>query len=281
MSTLSELRVALDRGELVLHYQPKVATDTGDLIAVEALVRWQHPQRGLLPPAEFLELAEGTALIHRLTNIVVDKALSFCRRWLDQGTRLPVAVNVSARSLLDKTFATNIAARLTAHDVPADLLWIELTEGTIMSDPDRAIGVLNDLHSLGVHLSVDDFGTGYSSMTYLKVLPVDELKIDRSFVTGMTTSRSDAVLVKSAIDLGHNLGLSVVAEGVEDADTLAALRTCGADLVQGYYVARPMPEPLLVEWIEERNATQRSHAHAAHENASPKRTNSAQPSTAT
>ena len=252
MALLGELRLALERDELVLHFQPKVASQTGELLGVEALVRWQHPERGLLPPADFIGLAEGTTLIHRLTNVVVDKALSFSRGWLERGVRIPVAVNVSARSLLDKTFATNISARLTAHDVAADLLWIELTEGTVMSDPDRAIAVLGELRKIGIRLSVDDFGTGYSSMTYLKVLPVDELKVDRSFVQGMTTNHSDAVLVQSAIDLGHNLGLSVVAEGVEDAATLQALRNCGADVVQGYFIGRPMPEHILTKWIAER-----------------------------
>ena len=262
LALLGELRQALERDELVLHYQPKVAADATELIGVEALVRWQHPIRGLLAPAEFIGLAEGTTLIHRLTIAVLDKALDFSRSWLDLGIRLPVAVNVSARSLLDKGFATTIAAHLAAHDLPADLLWIELTEGTIMSDPDKAIGILRELRAIGIRLSVDDFGTGYSSMAYLKILPVDELKIDRSFVKGMTTDGSDAVLVQSAIDLGHNLGLSVVAEGVEDEATLVALKDLGVDIVQGYYLGRPMSQEMFREWVARRGTSVVTHAPA-------------------
>jgi diguanylate cyclase len=254
LAVLGQLRQAFDRDELVLHYQPKVAADTGELLGVEALVRWQHPTRGLLAPGEFIGLAESTTLIHRLTTVVLDKALAFCKEWLDQGVRMPVAVNVSARSLLDNAFPGNVAAQLAHHGVPANLLWIELTEGTIMADPDKALGILTELRASGVRLSVDDFGTGYSSMAYLKVLPVDELKIDRMFVQGMTGDASDTVLVQSAIDLGHNLGLSVVAEGVEDSATLVALQTLGADVVQGFHLGRPMTQSLLKEWITHRAA---------------------------
>ena len=254
LAVLGQLRQAFDRDELVLHYQPKVAADTGELLGVEALVRWQHPTRGLLAPGEFIGLAESTTLIHRLTTVVLDKALAFCREWLDQGVRMPVAVNVSARSLLDNAFPGNVAAQLAHHGVPANLLWIELTEGTIMADPDKALGILTELRASGVRLSVDDFGTGYSSMAYLKVLPVDELKIDRMFVQGMTGDASDTVLVQSAIDLGHNLGLSVVAEGVEDSATLTALQSLGADVVQGFHLGRPMTQSLLKQWITHRPA---------------------------
>ncbi|HZV26744.1 MAG TPA: EAL domain-containing protein, partial [Acidothermaceae bacterium] len=224
LAMLGELRNALDNDELVLHYQPKVAADTGELIGVEALVRWQHPTRGLLQPAEFIGLAESTTLIQRLTTIVIDKALALVRERLEDGVRLPVAVNISARSLLNSGFPATIADQLDHAGVPAQLLCLELTESTMMSDPDKALGVIRELHAMGVRLSVDDFGTGYSSMAYLKVLPVDEIKIDRSFVTHMTTDNDDAMLVQSAIDLGHNLGLSVVAEGVEDSATLIALK---------------------------------------------------------
>jgi diguanylate cyclase (GGDEF)-like protein len=246
LTLLGELRQAFDRDELVLHYQPQVALDTGDLLGVEALVRWQHPTRGLLGPDEFIGLAEGTTLIHRLTAIVLDKALALCHDWLDQGIRLPVAVNVSARTLLDRAFPTRVAEHLALAGVPANMLCLELTESTIMSDPEGSLAVLNQLHDMGVRLSVDDFGTGYSSMAYLKILPVDELKVDRSFVMDMT---SDTVLVQSAVDLGHNLGLTVVAEGVEDDATLTALKAVGADIVQGYYLGRPMDADLLCQWI--------------------------------
>jgi diguanylate cyclase (GGDEF)-like protein len=254
LTLLGELRQALDRDELVVHYQPKIAVDTGELLGVEALVRWQHPTRGLLAPGAFIDLAEGTTLIHRLTDIVLGKALALTRGWLDQNLRLPVAVNVSARSLLGNGFPANVAGRLAEARVPASMLCLELTESTIMSDPVGALAILHQLHDSGIRLSVDDFGTGYSSMAYLKVLPVDELKVDRSFVKDMTSNHSDLVLVQSAVDLGHNLGLSVVAEGVEDQDTLAALQAIGADVVQGYYLGRPMSAELLKPWIAERAA---------------------------
>jgi diguanylate cyclase (GGDEF)-like protein len=257
LTLLSELREALDHDQLVLHYQPKVSADSGELTGVEALVRWEHPSRGLVGPDQFIPLAEGTTLIHRITRHVVSKALAFSRGWLDQGLRMPVAVNVSARSLLDRGFPARIAHQLEQAGVPADLLSIEITESTIMLDPDRALAVLRELHDMGVQLSVDDFGTGYSSMSYLKVLPVSELKVDRSFVRHMAADQDDAVLVQSAIDLGHNLGLSVVAEGVEDNDTLTALRELGVDLVQGFYLGRPMPEHLLRDWASQREMDSR------------------------
>jgi diguanylate cyclase len=252
LTLLGELRQAFDRDEMVVHYQPKIAVHTGELLGVEALVRWQHPGRGLLPPVEFIALAEGTTLIHRLTAIVLGKALRHTRGWLDRGVRLPVAVNVSARTLLDHTFPGLVGEQLAAAGVTADLLCLEITESTIMADPDRALAILTELHQMGVRLSVDDFGTGYSSMAYLKVLPVDELKVDRSFVCDMTRDPDDTVLVQSAIDLGHNLGLSVVAEGVEDQATLAALAHAGADVVQGYHLGRPMTTERLREWIVDR-----------------------------
>jgi diguanylate cyclase (GGDEF)-like protein len=253
LALLGELREALNRDELVLHYQPKVAAGSGALLGVEALVRWQHPTQGLLPPSEFIPVAEATTLIQRLTLIVVDKALTMSRGWLDQGIRMPVAVNVSARSLLDVGFADAIAAALARIGVPAGHLCLELTESTIMHDPDRALAIMQELRVLGVRLSVDDFGTGYSSMAYLKILPVDELKVDRSFVSQMNTSVDDTMLVQSAIDLGHNLGMSVVAEGVEDQQTLLALKDLGADVIQGYYLGRPMGEDLLRQWVSERS----------------------------
>jgi diguanylate cyclase len=249
LTLLGELRQAFDRDELVLHYQPKVSVDTGELLGVEALVRWQHPTRGLLGPDEFIGLAEGTTLIHRLTAIVLDKALWLSRTWLDRGVTIPVAVNVSARTLLDHGFPAIVAEHLALAGVPAAMLCLELTESTIMADPDGALAVLHQLHEMGVRLSVDDFGTGYSSMAYLRILPVDELKVDRSFVMDMTSDCNDNVLVQSAVDLGHNLGLTVVAEGVEDLETLTALRHIGADIVQGYYLGRPMSADLLEQWV--------------------------------
>jgi EAL domain-containing protein (putative c-di-GMP-specific phosphodiesterase class I) len=255
LATLGELRQALDHGDLVAYFQPKVAADTGVLVGVEALVRWQHPTRGLLLPAEFIALAESTTLIHRITTVVLDQSLAFARDQLDQGRRLPVSVNVSTRCLLDPTFPTSVAEQLGAAGVPGDMLCLEITESTIMVDPDRALAVLRDLHDMGVRLSVDDFGTGYSSMAYLKILPVDELKVDRTFVRDMATNDGNTALVQSAVDLGHNLGLAVVAEGVEDGVTLVALQAVGADVVQGYYTGRPMAQDALRAWLAARSLT--------------------------
>jgi len=254
LTLIGELRQALDCEELVLYYQPQIAVDNGDLLGVEALVRWQHPTRGLLPPGAFIALAEGSTLIKRLTTCVMDIALRRCRGWLDEGLRLPVAVNISARSLGDPDFPTIVRDQLTRADVPAGLLTIEITEGTMMTYPGLALGILQKLRDIGVRLSVDDYGTGYSSMAYLKNLPVDELKIDLVFVQGLTTDPKDAILVRSATDLGHNLGLSVLAEGVEDEATMAMLKAFGVDAVQGFHLARPMPESLLQEWIAARHS---------------------------
>jgi len=254
LTLIGELRQALDCEELVLYYQPKVAVDTGEVTGVEALVRWQHPTRGLLLAADFVALAEDSGLIKRLTTYVLDSALRFCRSRLDVGVRLPIAVNVSPRSLSDPTFAAVVADRLTHANVPADLLTLELTEGTVMAYPGLALGILQQLRDLGVHLSVDDYGTGYSSLVYLKILPVTELKIDQEFVTGMTRNHNDATIVQSATDLAHNLGLTVVAEGVEDLATLTALEALGVDIAQGFYVGRPMPENLINQWIADRQS---------------------------
>jgi EAL domain-containing protein (putative c-di-GMP-specific phosphodiesterase class I) len=249
LTLIGELRQALDCEELVLHYQPKIALESGELLGVEALVRWQHPTRGLLPPGEFIALAEGSTLIHRLTTVVLDMALRFTRTCLERGLRVPIAVNISARSLFDLDFPTIVADRLAQAGVLPDLLTIEVTEGTVMAYPDRALAILKKLRVMGVHLSVDDYGTGYSTMAYLKNLPVHELKIDRAFITNLTTDHDDAVIVKSATDLGHNLGLSVLAEGVEDEATLQALKALGVDVAQGFHLARPMPGDLLQHWI--------------------------------
>jgi diguanylate cyclase (GGDEF)-like protein len=255
LTLVGELRQALDCEELLLYYQPKVAIDTGELIGVEALVRWQHPTRGLLLPADFIALAEESTLIKRLTTYVLDRALRFCRDWLDQQLRIPIAVNVSARSLCDPAFPDMVADRLTYADVPAELLTIELTEGTVMAYPGLGIGILQKLRSLGVQLSVDDYGTGYSSLAYLKKLPATELKIDREFVSGVTRNFNDATIVQSATELGHNLGLTVVAEGVEDQATLTALKALGVDVAQGFHLGRPMPENLLKQWIADHTGT--------------------------
>jgi diguanylate cyclase (GGDEF)-like protein len=247
---LGDLRRALDRSdELVLHYQPKVELAGGRLSGVEALLRWQHPDRGLLQPADFIAAAENTGLIHRLNTHVLSLAIGQIRCWLDDGHRIAVAVNLSARCLHDTTLPARIAELLLANGVPATLLRLEVTESAVMLDMTRSLAVLNALHDLGVRLSIDDFGIGYSSMAYLKRLPVDELKIDRSFVIGMTGDHDDATIVRSAVDLGHNLGLSVVAEGVETGRHVHALVDLGCDIAQGYHYARPVPPAELTGWL--------------------------------
>jgi EAL domain-containing protein (putative c-di-GMP-specific phosphodiesterase class I) len=217
---------------------------------VEALVRWNHPERGLVPPDEFIPLAEHTALMQPLTAYVLDRALAQCRRWLDEGRTISMAVNVSARSLHDPAFFDLVVATLERHGVPPDLLDLEITESSIMVDPRGARDLLVRLHDLGVRMSIDDFGTGYSSLAYLKTLPVHSLKIDRSFVRGLEADQSDAVIVQSVIDLGRNLGLSVVAEGVEDGDTADHLTRLGCTMAQGWYWSRAQPAHELQAWVD-------------------------------
>jgi diguanylate cyclase (GGDEF)-like protein len=246
LAVLGDLRRALDGDdELFLHYQPKFTLDGERIEGVEALLRWQHPVHGLVPPAEFIPVAEGTGIILRLTERVLDLALGRARRWIDDGHPLPVAVNLSTRCLLDVGLPDLVQRLLAEHGVPARVLRLEVTESAVMADAARCMEVLQRLHDLGLRLSIDDFGTGYSSMSHLRRLPVDELKVDRSFVLGMTTSAQDAVLVRSAVDLGHNLGLTVVAEGVEEAEQVAALRELGCDIAQGYFFSRPVPAEVL------------------------------------
>jgi diguanylate cyclase (GGDEF)-like protein/PAS domain S-box-containing protein len=249
LGLLGQLRRALAAGELVVYYQPKADARSARILGVEALVRWQHPEHGLLGPGEFIPLAETTGLIRPLTSYVLQVALRQCRTWLDAGRDLSVAVNLSTRCLLDLTLPDQITQLLEDTAVAPDRLVLEITESAIMTDPTRALEILNRLHTLGVRLAIDDFGTGYSSMAYLKSLPVDELKVDRSFVKHLRDNQNDAVIVRSTVDLGHNLGLRVVAEGVEDQATWQELATLGCDTVQGYYLAKPMPAAELATWL--------------------------------
>ena len=233
-----------------MYYQPKVNSGTGELSSVEALIRWQHPTLGWLQPDEFIPLAESTVTIHALTAEVLRLALTQARKWVDAGRPIPVSVNISARSLLHSAFPAQVRELLYAHGVPPHLLTLELTETAVMTDRDLALTVLQALDSMAVSLSIDDFGTGYSSMSYLKTLPVKELKIDRSFVMGMADDPDSAVIVRSAVDLGHNLGMTVVAEGVQDGMAQRKLADMGCDLVQGYHICRPLPARELELWTE-------------------------------
>jgi diguanylate cyclase len=261
LALLGELRRAIEQRQLLLHYQPKVDTHTGAMLGVEALVRWQHPEYGLLAPGEFIPLAERTGLIAPLTHYVLDAALRQCRAWRQAGHELSVAINVSARSLLDLAFPDQVDGLLLRWQVPAYLLVVEITESTIMADPTHALEVLGRLDAMGVQVSIDDFGTGYSSMAHLKNLPVHELKIDRSFVSQMASSSRDAVIVRSTIDLGRNLGLRVVAEGVEDEATWQALDALGCAGIQGYHISRPVPPDELIHWLERQHAATHPGTH--------------------
>jgi EAL domain-containing protein (putative c-di-GMP-specific phosphodiesterase class I) len=249
LALLGELRRAIEHEQLLLYYQPKVQARTGRVLGVEALVRWQHPTQDLVLPGEFIPLAERTGLIGPLTHYVLDAALRQCQAWQRDGHEFSVAVNVSARRLLDPAFPDEVAGLLARWQVPARLLVVEITESTIMTDPAQTLEVLSRLSQMGVEVSIDDFGTGYSSMAYLKSLPAHELKVDRSFVMQMTSNGRDAVIVRAAVDLGRNLGLRVVAEGIEDAATWQELDALGCDAVQGFYISRPVPPDQLLAWL--------------------------------
>jgi diguanylate cyclase (GGDEF)-like protein len=238
---LSELRRALNDGEIILHYQPKVDLLTGTIVGVEALVRWQHPKRGLVYPDQFLPYAERTGVNRSLSRYVLRAALAQTREWLDRGMEINMAVNVTMFDLLDPDFPNEVVGFLAELGVPATLLELELTESEIMSDVARARMALDRLRSQGVKIAIDDFGSGYSSLAYLKTLPVDTLKIDKAFVLGMHTDVRDDAIVKTAINLAHTFGLSVVAEGVETAAMFADLQAVGCTTAQGYYIARPEP----------------------------------------
>src|SRR4051794_29287965 len=250
LTLLGDLRRALQTtDELRLEYQPKISTNTGQVYGVEALLRWDHPVRGPIPPASFIPVVETTGLIDELTFHVLRLALAQQRRWYSQGIELPVSVNLSARSLLDSRFPDRVEQLLAEQGLPPQALILELTETSMMVNPDAAVVILTRLAEQGIRLSIDDFGTGYSSMSYLKSLPVSELKIDRSFVMDLPRNEDNAVLIQSAVDLGHNLGLNVVAEGVEDEATLQRLREMGCDLAQGYHIRRPAPAEALDDWM--------------------------------
>jgi len=252
LQLLGELRAAISAGELVLHYQPKVDVGTERVVGVEALLRWQHPVHGLLPPAEFVPLAERTGAIGELTRWVLDHALAQARSWRDAGVEMTMAVNLAAPNIADATLPDVVASLLERHGVPGGQLECEISEHTVMADPRRALAVLERLRGLGVRLSLDDFGTGHSSLSYLKRLPLDEVKIDRSFVMGMTEDDNDAAIVRTTIDLARNLGLEVVAEGVETAAILRDLGDLSCDVAQGFFLSRPLPAGELDVWLAAR-----------------------------
>jgi len=250
LSLLSELRHAVEAGELRLFLQPKVDLQSGRIISAEALVRWQHPQRGLVPPMLFIPFAEQTGFIRTLTRWVIEASAAAWAQAHAQGLALRISVNLSTRDLLDQDLPDKIQTLLDAHGARSDALCLEITESAIMDDPQRALHTLEQLHARGFKLSIDDFGTGYSSLAYLKRLPVHELKIDKSFVMAMETDLGDAKIVRSTVELAHNLGLSVVAEGVETAKAWRLLSALGCDEGQGYFIAKPMPHEQFIAWLQ-------------------------------
>ena len=250
LSLMSELRQAVEHDQLTLYYQPKVDLATHRVKYVEALVRWDHPTRGFVSPDQFIPFAEQTGYIKTVSRWVADKAIAQCAAWQAQGIELAVSVNVSARELIQSTLPETFQTLLDKHGVAPERIWIEITESAIMDDPNHAIETLDRLHALGIRLSIDDFGTGYSSLSYLKRMPVDEIKIDKSFVMGMAQHKDDETIVRSTIDLGHNMGLKVVAEGVETEEMMLQLKALRCDLAQGFHLSRPLPPAKLADWLD-------------------------------
>ena len=249
LALITQLRRAVDRNELVLHFQPKVNQADGGVSCLEALVRWQHPDRGLLSPEHFVPLAEQTGLIDDLTRWVLTTALTDLQHWRMARPDLSVAVNISARSLLHLDLPQMIIDALEETGVDPGHLVLEIAEPALMADPERAGLVMEHLSGIGVRLSLDDFGQGYASLGQLTALPLSELKIDRGYVMNMLDNPTDAAIVRSVIDMGHNIGLDVVAEGVENSETLDALGQLGSDIAQGYYFSQPLPAHEIVDWL--------------------------------
>lgn len=254
LALAGELRQAIAAKELVLYFQPKMDLKSGRPMGAESLLRWQHPQRGLMTPDQFIPLAERTGLIQPLSVHVIDTALRACHEWKKAGVKVSVAVNVSAWSLVELGLPDEVARLLAKWELEPHQLMLEITESTIMSDRQGSTEVLRKLHAMGVGLSIDDFGTGYSSLAYLRWLPVDEIKIDKSFVVNMINDESDAKIVRSTIDLGRNLGLRVVAEGVETEQVCQRLDELGCEVAQGHYLSRPLPPDRIIEWMVEHGA---------------------------
>jgi diguanylate cyclase (GGDEF)-like protein len=256
LSLLTELRHAVDEGQLRLYLQPKLNLSDNTVVAAEALVRWQHPVRGLVPPMQFIPFAEQTGFVRQLTLWMFEEVAKELPRLRADGRPLRVAINLSTRDLLDQDFPAKLDAMMLKHNAPTSAFCLEITESAIMDDPQRAEATLNKLSDRGFKLSIDDFGTGYSSLAYLKRLPVNELKIDKSFVMGMENDESDAKIVRSTIDLAHNLGLSVVAEGVENQAILDKLVELQCDEAQGYFMSKPVPLPDFIAWRAKYQASQ-------------------------
>jgi len=249
---IGDLRRAIEQDELLLYYQPKADLDSGRIIGAEALIRWKHPKEGFIPPIQIVELAEHTGLIKPLSAWVFGSAIRQCRAWQDAGLDVPVAVNLSVRSLHDQQLVDVITSLLRAWNVSPSRLAVEITESTVMADPERALGIVSRLHAMGISISIDDFGTGYSSLAYLKHLPVTEVKIDKSFVLNMLQDDNDFRIVRGTTSLAHDLGLMTVAEGIETQEVWNRLCELGCDFAQGYFLSRPLPVADLTQWLRKR-----------------------------
>ncbi len=251
----TQLREAMLGGQIYAVFQPLIDVGSNNVRCVETLLRWQHPRYGAVSPVDFIPLAEHIGMITPLTMHVLQLALRQCRSWLDRDIRIEVTVNLSTRTLSDPRFAESVDLMLRDMGVSPELLTFEITESSVMADPATALPVLHALHGLGVKLAIDDFGTGYSSLAYLSRLPVDEVKIDKAFIRNMGTEINDSAITKAIIDLAHGLGLTVIAEGVEDELTRDLLAQMGCDTIQGYLVSRPLPGPRLDRWLAVRTAS--------------------------
>ncbi len=251
LSLVVEMRTAIERNEFELYYQPKLHLRSGLVTRAEVLIRWNHPQRGLLAPGAFIPVAERTGIIRAITDWVFDHAMQQAKTWQDQGAPLHLAVNVSAKSLQEQTLPAKVHSLLSKWSLDPRFIKLEITESSIMADPAHALAILSMLQSLGIRLSIDDFGTGYSSLIALRQLPIDEIKVDKSFVMGMTSNDADAAIVRTVIDLAHNLEKQVCAEGVENQETWDKLQELRCDLAQGYWMSRPLRAADMMQWLVE------------------------------
>ena len=251
LSLLSEIKRAIEFDELQLFFQPKITLGDSSVLSVETLLRWQHPKRGLIPPDDFIPFAERTGAIRLITRWLIAKAMIQARNWAEQGLSIKMSVNISARDLLDSDFSNYVSKRLEENKVKPEMMCMEITESALMEDPIKAKRTVEELHSLGVSISIDDYGTGYSSLAYVKNLPVNELKIDREFIKNMINNKQDIAIVRSTIELGHNLGLKVVAEGIEREEEMQMLKEFGCDQAQGYLISKALTAADMQKWISD------------------------------
>ena len=255
LSLMGDLLKAIESNNLSLFLQPQVDLADGSVIGAEALIRWEHEQHGFVRPDEFIPLAEQSGLIRPLTAWVIDRVLQYDKKFQSLGYDIQLSINISAKNIVEVNIVKNTLDKLIEYGTSPKRLVFEMTETAMMDNPEKALNVLNDLSDLGIKLSIDDFGTGYSSLSYLNQLPVDELKIDRSFVTDMIKSPQNQKIVEMTVNLAHTLGLKVVAEGIEDQETMLQLQALGCDVAQGYHIGRPMPEEAFLNWLEKQSGT--------------------------